>query len=40
MADYFTKFSFVITVTPEQGNWFAQVHRTMSEVKKLINLVP
>jgi hypothetical protein len=26
MADYFTKFSFAIPVTPEQGNWLAQVH--------------
>jgi hypothetical protein len=26
MADYFTKFSFVIPVTPEQGDWVAQVH--------------
>ena len=26
MADYFTEFSFVIPVTSEQGNWFAQVH--------------
>ena len=32
MADYFTKFSFVITVTPEQGNWFAQVHRLATEL--------
>jgi hypothetical protein len=26
MADYFTEFSFVIPVTPAQGNWFTQVH--------------
>lgn len=26
MADYFTQFSFIIPVTPEQGNWLTQVH--------------
>ena len=26
MADYFTKFSFAVPVTPEQGEWFAQEH--------------
>jgi hypothetical protein len=32
MADYFTKFSFVIPVTPEQGNWFAKVHALATEL--------
>jgi hypothetical protein len=32
MADYFTQFSFVIPVTPEQGNWLAQVHRLAAEL--------
>ena len=32
MADYFTQFSFVIPVTPEQGNWFAQVHALATEL--------
>ena len=32
MADYFTKFSFVISVTPEQGDWVAQVHALATEL--------
>ena len=32
MADYFTQFSFVIPVTPEQGNWFTQVHSLAAEL--------
>jgi len=32
MADYFTQFSFVIPVTPEQGNWFTQVHSLAPEL--------
>ena len=32
MADYFTQFSFVIPVTPEQGNWFAKVHALATEL--------
>src|SRR5208283_5389418 len=32
MADYFTQFSFVIPVTPEQGDWFAQVHALATEL--------
>jgi hypothetical protein len=32
MADYFTQFSFVIPVTPEQGNWFTQVHALAAEL--------
>jgi hypothetical protein len=32
MADYFTKFSFVIPVTPEQGDWFTQVHSLAAEL--------
>ena len=32
MADYFTRFSFVIPVTPEQGDWFAQLHGLAPEL--------
>ncbi len=32
MADYFTQFSFVIPVTPEQGDWIAQVHALAPEL--------
>ncbi len=32
MADYFTQFSFVIPVTPEQGDWVAQVHALATEL--------
>jgi hypothetical protein len=32
MADYFTQFSFVIPMTPEQGNWFTQVHALATEL--------
>ena len=32
MADYFTQFSFVISVTPEQGDWVAQVHALATEL--------
>ena len=32
MADYFTKFSFVIPVTPEQGGWFTRVHGLAEEL--------
>jgi hypothetical protein len=32
MADYFTQFSFVIPVTLEQGNWFAQTHELAEEL--------
>jgi hypothetical protein len=32
MADYFTQFSFVIPVTPEQGAWVAQVHALATEL--------
>ena len=32
MADYFTKFSFAIPVTPEQGDWVAQVHALATEL--------
>ncbi len=32
MAEYFTKFSVVIPVTPEQGDWFAQVHGIATEL--------
>ena len=32
MADYFTKFSFVIPVTPEQGEWLMQAHELASAI--------